>query len=86
MVLKAILKDILYVPLVTLIYDDIGASLEAQTVKKIVCNAGNLGLIPGLGRSSGKGDGNPLQCSCLENPMGRGAWRDTVQGVAKRQT
>ena len=37
-------------------------------------NVGDLGLIPGSGRSSGEGNGNPLQYSCLENPMGRGAW------------
>ena len=47
------------------------------------CNAGNLGSIPGLGRSPGEGNGNPLQYSCLENPMGRGAWWATVHGVAK---
>ena len=39
-----------------------------------VCNAGDLGSIPGLGRSPGEGNGNPLQYSCLENPMDRGAW------------
>ena len=44
------------------------------------------GSIPGLERSPGGGHGNPLQCSCLENPMDRGAWRATVQGVAKSQT
>ena len=42
-----------------------------------------LGLIPGLGRSSGEGNGNPLQYSCLENPMDRGAWQATVHGVAR---
>ena len=41
------------------------------------------GLIPGLGRSSGEGDGNPLQCFCLGNPMDRGTWWTTVHGVAK---
>ena len=46
-------------------------------------NAGDLGLIPGSGWSPGKGNGNPLQCSCLENSMDRGAWRATVHGVAK---
>ena len=39
--------------------------------KELVCNAGDLGLIPGLGRSLGGGHGNPLQCSCLENPHGQ---------------
>ena len=46
-------------------------------------NAGDLGSIPGLGRSPGGGNGNPLQYSCLENPMERGAWRATVHGVAR---
>ena len=50
------------------------------------CNVGDLGLIPGLERSPGEGNGNPLQCSCLENSMDRGAWRATVHGVAKSQT
>ena len=50
------------------------------------CNAGDPGSIPGLGRSPGEGDGTPLQYSCLENPMDRGAWRATVHGVAKSQT
>ena len=49
-------------------------------------NAGDLGSIPGLGRSLGEGNGNPLQYSCLENPMDRGAWWATVHGVAKSQT
>ena len=40
-------------------------------------------MIPGLGRSPGEGSGNPLQYSCLENPMGRGAWRTSVHGVAE---
>ena len=46
-------------------------------------NVGDLGSIPGLGRSPGEENGNPLQCSCLENPMDRGAWQATVNGVAK---
>ena len=54
--------------------------------KKSAWNAEDLGLIPGLGRSPGGGHGNPLQYSCLENPMDRGAWRATVQGTAKSQT
>ena len=45
--------------------------------------AGDAGSVPRLGRSSGGGHGNPLQCSCLENPMDRGAWRATVHGVTK---
>ena len=50
------------------------------------CNAGNLGSIPKLGRSPGERNGNPLQYSCLGNPMDRGAWRATVHRVTKRQT
>ena len=46
----------------------------------------NLGLIPGLGRSLGEENDNPLQYSSLKNPMDRGAWRATVHGVAKNQT
>ena len=54
--------------------------------KESACNVGDLGLIAGLGRSPGEGKGHPLQCSCLENPMVRGAWRATVHGVAKWDT
>ena len=46
-------------------------------------NAGEPGSIPGPGRSPGEGNGNPLQYSCLENPMGRGAWRATVHEIAE---
>ena len=53
--------------------------------KESACNAGDLGLIPGLGRSPGEGNGNPLQYSCLENSLDRGAWWATVYGVAKSQ-
>ena len=54
--------------------------------KASACNAGDLGSIPGLGRSPGEGNGNPLQYSCLENPMDGGAWWATVYGVAKSRT
>ena len=50
------------------------------------CNPGDLGLILGLARSPGEGNGNPLHYSCLENPMDRGAWRAAVRGVTKSQT
>ena len=55
-------------------------------VKNPPANAGDLGLIPGSGRSSGEGDGNPLQYPCLENRMGGGAWQDTVHEAAKSPT
>ena len=51
--------------------------------KESACSAGDPGLIPGLRRSPGGGDGNPLQYSCLENLMDRGAWQATVHGVTK---
>ena len=50
------------------------------------CNIGDLGLIPGSGRSPGEGDRYPLQYSCLKNSMDRGAWQATVHGVAKSWT
>ena len=54
-------------------------------MQETTCSIGDLGLIPGLGRSPGEGNGNPLQ-SCLKNPMGRGDWWATVRGVAKSRT
>ena len=64
-----------------------GGSVEKNLPAK-QGTAGDRGssLIPGSGRSPGETNGNPLQYSCLENPMGRGAWRATVPGVAKSQT
>ena len=61
-------------------------SLVAQTVKESVRNVGDPGLIPGSGQSSGEGNGSPLQYSCLENSMDRGAWWATVHGVTKSRT
>ena len=61
------------------------ASLVAQTVAS-ARNTGNLGSVPGLGRSLGEGNGNPLQYSCLENPMDGVAWQATVHGVTKSWT
>ena len=66
-----------------------GASQVAPLVKNPPANAGDtgdMGLIPGLERSPGGGNGNPLQQSCLENPMDRGAWWATVHGVTKSQS
>ena len=54
--------------------------------KASACNAGDLGSIPGLGRSSGGGHGNPFQYSCLKKPMARGAWQAIVHGVTKSRT
>ena len=54
--------------------------------KESAYNTGDSGLIPGSGRSPGEGNGNPLQYSCLENSMDRGAWQATVHGEAKSQT
>ena len=55
-------------------------------VKNLPTNAGNLGSIPGMGSSPGGGSGHPLQHSCLENPMDRGAWWATVLGVTESPT
>ena len=57
--------------------------LGGSDSKESACSAGDLGLIPGLGRSPGVGNGNPLQYSCLENSMDGGAWWATVHGVEK---
>ena len=54
--------------------------------KESACNAGDQGSIPRVGRSPGEGKGNLLQYSCPEKFMGRGAWQDTVYGVAKSRT
>ena len=54
-----------------------------QMLKNLPAVVGDPGLIPGSGRFPGEGHGFLLQCSCLENPMDRGAWRATVHGVAK---
>ena len=51
--------------------------------KESACNAGDPGSVPRLGRSPGEGNGNPLQYSCLENPMDRGTWQATVHRVSK---
>ena len=62
------------------------ASQVALLVKNLPVNAGDIrdtGLLPGLGRSPGEGNGNPLQYSCLEESMDRGAWWATVHGVTK---
>ena len=57
--------------------------LGSSGVRESACNAGDSGSIPGSGRSSGEGNGNPLQYSCLGNPMDRGAWQATVYGVTR---
>ena len=65
------------------------ASQVVIVVKNLPANAGDIrdtGSIPGLGRSPGAGNGNPLQYSCLENPTVRGTWQAPVRGVAKSQT
>ena len=59
---------------------------DGSVVKNLPAKAGDKGSIPGSGRSPGGRHGNPLQYSCLENPMDRGAWRATVHGVAKSWT
>ena len=60
--------------------------LGGSDSKESTCNAGDVSLIPGLGKSAGEENGNPPQYSCLEKSMDRGAWWATVHGVAKSQT
>ena len=57
--------------------------LRSSVSKESACNAGDPGSVPGLGRSSGEGNGNSLQYSCLEDPMDKGAWKATVYAVAR---
>ena len=59
---------------------------DSETIKNPPVNAGDSGLIPGLGKSPGEGNSNHLQYSCLENPIDRGAWQATIHGVANSQT
>ena len=54
-----------------------------SVTKESVCNAGDLGLIPGSGRSTGEGNDTPLQHYCLETPMDRGTWRSTRHGITR---
>ena len=58
-------------------------SLAVQMLKESACNAGDSDSTPGLGRSLGEGNGNPLQYSCLETSMNRGAWQATVHAMTK---
>ena len=69
-------------------YDSISVwgLLGGSDGKECACSVGDLGSIPGLGRSLGEGNGYLLQYSCLENFMGRGAWRATVRGVTESWT
>ena len=67
-------------------YDTVKGFPGGSDSKASACNAGDLGSIPGLGRSPGDGNGNPLQYSYLENSMDGGAWWATVHGVAKSRT
>ena len=62
------------------------SSLMVQKVKHLPANSGDQGSIPGSRKSAGRGNDNPLQCSCLENSMDRGPWRATLHGVTKSRT
>ena len=70
------------IPVVSFQRDFLGGSV----IKNPLTDAGDMGSIPGSGRSPGEGNGNSLQYSCLGNPMDRGAWRATVHEAAKSQT
>ena len=66
------------------LYINRGKKIYRSSVgKESACNAGRPGLVPGSGRSLGEGNGNPLQYSCLENPMDGGAWQATVHGLTR---
>ena len=73
---------IIYTYIYTYIYSFSGSSDS----KESLCNAGDPGLIPGLGRSPGKGNGYPFQYSCLQNSIDRASWQASVHGVTKSQT
>ena len=75
-------KSICHLPLLRFLVDFSGGS----DGKASAYNVGDPGSILGLGRSPGEGNGNPLQYSCLENPMDGGAWKATVHGVTKSRT
>ena len=66
--------------------DGFPSGSDGKDGKESACNVGDLGLIPGLGRSPGEGNGSPLQYCCLENPMDRGAWQAAVHGVTNSRT
>ena len=59
---------------------------DSLNSKEYACNAGDPGLIPGSGRSPGEGNGNPIQYSCLEKSIDRGAWQATIHGVTNSRT
>ena len=82
MLLEVVGRTSFYSPLELKIW----ASLVAQMVKNQPANAEIMGSIPGLGRSPGEGNGNPLQYSYLENPMDRGTWQTVVHWVTKSWT
>ena len=78
--MNCVLLGILLMPLVGLVS---GGLLGGSDGKEFACSVRDLSSMPGLGRSPGEGNGNPLQYSCLGNPMDKGAWRATVHGVEK---
>ena len=75
-----------YAQIFFIAFDTLESFPGSSDSKESACNTGNLGLIPGSGRFPGEGNGNPLQYSCLGNPMDRGAWWAIVHGVSKSQT
>ena len=81
----AVLGRIIFLMELPQVYDQ-GQFLGGSDGRQSTCNAGDPGSIPGLGRCPGEGNCNSLQCSCMRNPMDRGAWWATVHGVAKSQT
>ena len=82
-VVKVIISIYCNKPKIHIIISGVNKKIEK---KLYTAHTGDAGSIPGLGRSPGEGNGNPLQYSCLKNPVDRGAWRATVQGVTKSWT
>ena len=75
-----------YMTIYSYVFSKVAALASCSVGKESACNAGDLGLIPGLGRSPGEGNGNALQYACLENSMDRGAGQAAVHGITKSQT
>ena len=79
-------NSLLSCPLMWKIFIDKSDFPGGSNGEESACNVGDPGSVPGLGRSSGGGHGNPLQYACLENPIDRGAWWATVHGIAELDT
>ena len=80
------MQENIYMNQVVLLHSPLAGCPGSSDGKESACDTGDLSLIPGLGRSPGGGNGNPLHYSCLGNPMDGEAWQATVHGVAKSRS